>query len=408
MKRDAEEANERYEKLKAQVVHDRLFSGSSRSGGSERVYRRTVPDDDVWCPPDPKRGKSAGSVERPALESRFEVSAAFGAVHTELTNNGRVVEYYPQENVLFYSTEFPNKKYGVVMHSLMDTGFKAPMKLYHTGTIRDVAAGGDGGTLITASSDKTVKLCSIKTRNEIVECHTPSDVWSCCWDANDPRYFYCGRQDGEVCMYDCRKLNSFVCSAHPPAKTQIHSLCSLRMPDGEVGLIVGSVKGISYMHGTRAKIEDAGWVQEEKCIGISGLHESFGQTFIAASFRGEAETTHRIYVVEPRMTYRKNARGILEQASEFKNNVFSTLMAKPGLVSGQNGQMFLVTNNGLTPELILWSPDDDGKPAVIKSSLSAKSYVRHPALSITSFEKDKTPYFVTSSKNEVVIYGGLT
>ncbi len=414
LKREIAEAREQYEQLKTQIVHDRLFGGSSSSSTNQRVYRRIL-DEGNQPPREPKKSKSESFVNQPVPQclartrQNFEISGTFGAVHTERVNNGRVVEYFERESVLFYSTEYQTGKFGITMHSLLDTGFKTRLNITHSGQIRDMAANNDSGLIVTASSDKTLKLCRVETKNEVMECHTPADIWSCCWDANDPRYFYCGRKDGEVCLYDSRKTESFVCSARTSLKMPVHSLYSLRMPDGEVGLIVGSTGGISYVYGTRAGIADAGVIQRDKCVGISKPYESFGQTLIAASFRAEMqETVHRAYIIEPRVTHHKVASEILEPAFEFKNNVFSPSLGKPTLVSGHNGQTFLVTNNGPGPELVMWSLDDDGKPAFIKSSLDEKKmYPGNSALNILSFEKNKMPYFASITTNEVTIFGNI-
>lgn len=412
MKREAAEIREQYEQLKTQMVHDKLFGGSKPSA-NQRIYQRILGESNQSLQ-DPRKSKSESYVKQlypqntVRARQNFEISSTFGAIHTERISNGRVVEYYERESVLFYSTLHQNGKYGVMMHSLLDSGSKTRMNIYHTGPIRDMAANNDTGILVTASSDKSLKLCCIESKNEIMECLSPADVWSCCWDANDSRYFYCGRKDGEVCMYDSRKTESFVCSARCSLRMPIHSLCSLRMVDGEVGLIVGSTGGISYVYGTRAGIADCGVIQKDKCIGISKPHESFGQTLIAASFRSStAETTHRTYIIEQRVTHHKNASEILEPAFEFKNDVFSPSLGKPALVSGHNGQTFLVTNNGTDPELVLWSLDDDSKPAFIKSSLDEKPYPKTSALNILSFDKAKIPYFASITNNDVTIFGNI-
>lgn len=407
---------EKYEQLKTQVVHDRLFGSSgsaSKSGVNQNVYRRIL-DENNKSLQDPKKSKSESYVNQFSAQNRsktrqnFEISSAFGAIHTERVHNGRVLEYFNRESVLFYSTEFQKGKYGVMMHSLLDRKSKTRLNICHSEPIRDMAVNNENGILVTASSDKRLKLCRINSKNEIMECLSPVDIWSCCWDANDPRYFYCGRKDGEVCMYDSRKTESFVCSAGCGLKMPIHSLYSLRMMDGEVGLIVGSIGGISYLYGSRAGISDCGIIQRDKCIGISKPHESFGQTLIAASFRGvNSETIHRTYIIEQRVTHHKKADEILEPAFEFKNNAFSSSLGKPSLISGHDGQTFLVTNNGTDPEIVLWSLDDDGKPAFIKSSLDERLYPRTPALNILSFEKDKNPYFASITTTDITIFGNI-
>ncbi|XP_013408860.1 E3 ubiquitin-protein ligase RFWD3 [Lingula anatina] len=76
----------------------------------------------------------------------------------------------------------------------------------HNKAIRDVSFKPQSrdSLLLSCSVDKTVKMTSLIS-NTVVQTYTsPAPFWSCVW-SQDPYYFFAGKQNGSVVMFDIRK-----------------------------------------------------------------------------------------------------------------------------------------------------------------------------------------------------------
>jgi E3 ubiquitin-protein ligase RFWD3 len=107
--------------------------------------------------------------------------------------------------------------------------------------------------LLTASLDKTIKLTNI-TQGRLIhsyECSAP--VWSCCFNTDNPLYFYAGLANGQVLLFDKRKIDSHVLvvnadfnSGAPVGNLNYASRDHSNMSFRSAGLIVSQHDKVSY------------------------------------------------------------------------------------------------------------------------------------------------------------------
>ena len=82
----------------------------------------------------------------------------------------------------------------------------------HSKLIRDIAINtlNDDGIALTCGVDKCIKLVNL-TNNIIVHSYeTTQPIWSCTYNLDNPIYFYAGLQNGQVLLFDKRKIDTHV------------------------------------------------------------------------------------------------------------------------------------------------------------------------------------------------------
>lgn len=133
-------------------------------------------------------------------EHSFEISKDGGC---------RVMDFYRNSNLLVVSAQSPNQLfagYGVRKVPLNDYKNSVFIPL-HSNTIRDVSFHPQTELLLSVSVDKCVRLTETPNNKSVHSIQCTGPIWSCCWDVNNPTYFYIGEQSGDVVKYDIRKVN---------------------------------------------------------------------------------------------------------------------------------------------------------------------------------------------------------
>lgn len=82
----------------------------------------------------------------------------------------------------------------------------------HTKLIRDMSLCSQYSDeiLLTCSLDKTIKLTNISSNRLIHSYECPHPIWSCCFNQDNPFYFYAGLANGHVLLFDRRKIDKHV------------------------------------------------------------------------------------------------------------------------------------------------------------------------------------------------------
>ncbi|CAF0874459.1 unnamed protein product [Brachionus calyciflorus] len=82
----------------------------------------------------------------------------------------------------------------------------------HSKLIRDMSlcTQYDDETLLTCSLDKTIKLTNITSNRPIHSYECAHPIWSCCFNLENPFYFYAGLANGQVLLFDRRKIDTHV------------------------------------------------------------------------------------------------------------------------------------------------------------------------------------------------------
>lgn len=149
-------------------------------------------------------GASAQTSIKLYKEHSFEISKDGGC---------RVMDFYKNSNLLVVSAQSPNQLfagYGVRKVPLNDYKNSVFIPL-HSNTIRDVCFHPHTELLLSVSVDKCVRLTETPNNKSVQSIQCTGPIWSCCWDVNNPTYFYIGEQSGEVVKYDIRKINERLC-----------------------------------------------------------------------------------------------------------------------------------------------------------------------------------------------------
>jgi len=95
--------------------------------------------------------------------------------------------------------------YGVRRVHMLDKKLESFVSL-HKEPIRDLAFNPlNQDQLLSASQDKTIRLTNINSCAEIQRFHCQSEVWSCCWNLDDPYVFYVGTKRSQILVYDTRE-----------------------------------------------------------------------------------------------------------------------------------------------------------------------------------------------------------
>ncbi|CAH1787352.1 unnamed protein product [Owenia fusiformis] len=114
---------------------------------------------------------------------------------------GALVVTQPSTNALFPG-------FGVKKVNMLDMK-TCEYVAVHSNVIRDISFS-SGSLMLSASTDKTVKLTSLVSNTPVQRYECSQPVWSCCWNKDDPKYFYTGLSNGSVNIYDVRNTTNRV------------------------------------------------------------------------------------------------------------------------------------------------------------------------------------------------------
>ena len=95
-------------------------------------------------------------------------------------------------------TKFIGKKmfvfrFGVRRVNMLDVKAESFVHL-HKELIRNIAFNPvQQDQLLSVSHDKTIRLTNISSCAEVQRFHCETEIWSCCWNSDDPFLFYVGK-----------------------------------------------------------------------------------------------------------------------------------------------------------------------------------------------------------------------
>jgi E3 ubiquitin-protein ligase RFWD3 len=83
----------------------------------------------------------------------------------------------------------------------------------HTKLIRDIAineSSQDDNIILTCGLDKTIKLTNLASNGMVHSYDCGMPVWSCAYSIDNPLHFYAGLQNGQVLIFDKRKIDKYL------------------------------------------------------------------------------------------------------------------------------------------------------------------------------------------------------
>ncbi|XP_038053459.1 E3 ubiquitin-protein ligase RFWD3-like isoform X2 [Patiria miniata] len=174
------------------------------------------------------------------------------------TGSCRVIGFDQFHSALVVSMPSPNQLFpgfGVKKVSAVDMRCTQYVPV-HSAMIRALTFNGrNDGLMLTASTDKTIKMTSLVSNAVVQTYKTDAPVWSCAWNSTDVNYVYAGLQNGAILVYDTRQVNSEVHRlALDNSRCPIVSLNYVpRAADQSLGcggLLMASLGGMSFWEQT--------------------------------------------------------------------------------------------------------------------------------------------------------------
>ncbi|KAK6627131.1 hypothetical protein RUM44_009608 [Polyplax serrata] len=124
--------------------------------------------------------------------------------------NCRVCAYDPINKMLVVCHQRKNQLYksgfGVKKIFKLGTDYISNNYLHlHLKTIRDIRFHPlKPNIILTVAFDKSAKVCDLEKQSVVHTFSSDYVLWSCCWDEEEPNYFYVGNGKGTVYGYDVR------------------------------------------------------------------------------------------------------------------------------------------------------------------------------------------------------------
>ncbi|XP_065653749.1 E3 ubiquitin-protein ligase rfwd3.S-like [Hydra vulgaris] len=173
------------------------------------------------------------------------------------TKEARTLAFDKSNMMITVSKPSPNqlfKGYGVLKVSSLDSRCSEFISI-HQNVIRDSKFNNTcDRLLLTASTDKTIKVSNMLSNSVVISYNCPGPVWACGWNETNTNIIYAGIQNGECCIYDIRQTNEMLMSIRPrfgaypivslsyvPASEESLSMCC-------EGVLFGTLQGGWFMH----------------------------------------------------------------------------------------------------------------------------------------------------------------
>jgi len=163
----------------------------------------------------------------------------------------------------------------------------------HENTIRDIKASPhpNDPRLLTASTDKSLKVVHSASDNTIITYNVDSPIWSCAWDKLEKNHIYCGTSKGQIFLFDLRQTKNHLKQftedkPNQPIHTLDHILSTQTLLSASTAKI--SLKNLSNGHiDTLPAGEFPG-----SCISV---YQDLVSKSLLASFRYEGTTLHKLF-----------------------------------------------------------------------------------------------------------------
>ena len=249
----------------------------------------------------------------------------------------RILEINPTLGMLLVSRPSTSlyRGYGLVKISTRD------LKEYqfvpvHSNVIRDVKfCPNKEDLLLTVSTDKTAKLTSISSNSNVTNYVLSGPSWACCWDADDPNYFYAALNNGSIEQFDIRQTNNFVSSLSVGVKKPITCISSL--PAANMGgLLVATVGGCYFLEKNYVNNFTPCLLPELTGNCTSVTYDSENAKFLA-SFRptlAKPMTRHAVCEIsrsDPSVSQNQDSSHLLTQLHQFTGGLSQSTLSRSHL-----------------------------------------------------------------------------
>lgn len=171
--------------------------------------------------------------------------------------------------------------------------------------------------LLSVSLDRCAKLFNVSSNTVVQSYTTDSQLWSCCWDANNSNLFFVGTNNGAVLQYDARSTSGPVCSiTSPDDSSPVTSLAAVPTCAGRT-----LARG-----GFLACRLNSCWAYEQRDADYAGSQLPFDGPFVSLCYDNNSE--HVLISTRPSVRY-PLSRHILCQLPEVAAGVDPSLVCNP-------------------------------------------------------------------------------
>ncbi|CAG2107099.1 unnamed protein product, partial [Medioppia subpectinata] len=117
--------------------------------------------------------------------------------------------------------------------------FKTDNICIHSKPIKDLEVNAYDGTILTTSSDRTVKLTSLMSKASIISYNLEADAWSVSFNPKNKHEFYCGLNNGQILLFDIRMMSTHMDKLVSEDRSPVVSLNHIQFKSS-----VGDIDGI--------------------------------------------------------------------------------------------------------------------------------------------------------------------
>ena len=249
----------------------------------------------------------------------------------------RVLEINPTLGMILVSRPSTSlyRGYGLVKISTRDLR-EYQFVPVHSNVIRDIKfCPNKEDLLLTVSTDKTAKLTSISSNSNVTNYVLSGQSWACCWDGDDPNYFYAALNNGSIEQFDIRQTNNYVSSLSVGVMKPITSISSI--PASNLGgLLVATVGGCYFLEKNDVNNFTPSQLQELTGNCTSVTYDSENAKFLA-SFRPTLTlpmTRHAVCEISrsyPSVSQNEDSSHMLTQLHQFTGGSSQSTLSRSHL-----------------------------------------------------------------------------
>ena len=187
------------------------------------------------------------SVKNQSLERKREPFKFVDRVHIQ-PGGARLIATSEILGYIFVTHQSPNHLYkGYGLRRLHICNLKRFDFIYlHDKMIRDLAVHPKDALILTAATDRSIKLTNLLTSTVMFNVSLEVDPWCVCWDANNHDRFYAGLNNGKVYAF-CSRSGSKLREFNTPIKSPIISLESFNTEQSNrAGLLITGMNTSFY------------------------------------------------------------------------------------------------------------------------------------------------------------------
>ncbi|GAB6032739.1 RING finger and WD repeat domain-containing protein 3 [Chamberlinius hualienensis] len=314
----------------------------------------------------------------------------------------RVIATTINLNALAVSHISPNKLFPGFGIRKINTNYLEPCQYIHLhkDIIKDMSfhPGRQNGLLLTASTDKSLKLSCMSSSSIVHTFQTDKPVWACTWNVDNDNHLYAGLCDGSVLLYDMRQTSSHILSLPKSGpQTPVVSLQYVPAATSNTfnsgGVIVGQLNRCTFMELKAAEYDAHVFAIKGPVTSIS-FEPNFRHMLVTCRPNSDnPNMTHTVYELV--------TSG--EMCTCNKIHQFNGGQVEPMLVKN------LLIKNPLKPDAMLACAGDASSLSTLTWDVQTGTNLHtlkadHPTVAVNSFTSPAGNHLASLTENSVNIY----